>query len=240
MSFREWTQVLRDVRGNQPMWPWLLGQSLSDEFQRQMAVDDAYQEEVFKDRDDHEYKEGTSERRQVATLYHRCLTDNAGCLLIGEEPFWLLGYEWPNQGGNAEMGRRADLVCMATDGSLVVFECKRADNSDPPITAVVEGLDYLACLLREENFEKIDDGFTIWSNKPGKECPGGFEGVKPSRDQQPTIVVLAPDVYFSGRYTRSCRGSGWADLSVIGDDVAPGFRIGFAASDFRSCQAHWI
>ena len=53
---------------------------------------------------------------------------------------------------------------------------------------------------------------------------------------QSTASVLSP----CDSYTRSWRGSGWADLSVIGDDVALGFRIGFAASDFRSCQTHWI
>ena len=35
------------------------------------------------------------------------------------------------------------------------------------MTAVVEGLDYLACLLRQPNFDKILSGFEKWLAKPG-------------------------------------------------------------------------
>lgn len=240
MSFRSWTTRLRQIQGNQPHWPWLLGSVLDEEFSRQIDVDDGYVGEVFKDRDEHPTQEGTTERRMVATLYQCCLTQNGGCLQVGDEPIWLLGYEWPNQGGDAERGRRADLIGLRSDGGLVVFECKRSDNSDPPLTAIVEGLDYLACLLRPRNFQKIDDGFRRWLNKPGKSTPPGFEGVTPARSIRPSLIVLAPEIYYSGRYTRSRRGDGWADVAVIGEEFAQSFRVRFAASEFNSEQAQWV
>lgn len=237
MSFRQWTECARAVQGNQPLWPWLLGAALDEEFQRQRSMVNGYQEEVFKDRDEHAFQEGTTERRMTAVLFHHCMNNADGCLTVGDEPIWLLGYEWPNQGGVAEMGRRADLVGLRRDGGLVVFECKRSDNADPPLTAVVEGLDYLACLLRKPNFDKILSGFEQWLAKPGKRVPNGFEGVRPNTDSRPSVIVLAPEVYFSGRYSRSKRGEGWPDIAVVGDDISQSFRIGFAASDFSSSQA---
>ena len=237
MSFRKWMECVRTVRGNQPLWPWLLGAALDDEFQRQRSIGEGYQEDVFKDRDDYAYQEGDTERRMTASLYHHCLLNADGCLTVGDEPIWLLGYEWPNQGGVSEMGRRADLVGLRRDGGLVVFECKRPDNSDPPLTAVIEGLDYLACLLRQPNFDKILLGFEKWLAKPGKRVPVGFEDVCPRSDARPSVIVLAPDNYFSGRYTRSKRGEGWAEVSIVGEEISQSFRIGFAASDFASSHA---
>lgn len=239
MSFRAWMDQLRGVQGDQPNWPWLLGAAIADELSRQVAIDDGYEGEVFKDRDNHEFQEGSSERRLVQTLYHRCLAQNQGCLEIDSERFWLLGYEWPNQGGMAEKGRRADLIGMTKSGGLVVFECKREDNTDPPITAMVEGLDYLACLLRPMNFQQISDGFQAWVNKPGKQIPEGFEGVVPVRDN-PAIVVLAPAIYYLGRYSRSRRGEGWSEIGSVGCQAFLPVTVQFAASDFESPIAHWV
>jgi len=237
MGFRDWTEQLRGVRGDQPLWPWLLGMMLDEEFDRVSRVDESYQEEVFKDRDDFEHQDGTTERRLVASLYHHCLQHNDGCLEVDGEQIWLLGYEWPNQGGNAEAGRRADLVGLRKDGGLVVFECKRDDNADPPLTAVVEGLDYLACLLRPKNFDKITAGFQEWIAKPTKTIPDGFSGVTPDREARPSIVVLAPKEYFQGLYTRSRRGEGWTDISSIGSEICKRFSIQFVSSEYDSPQA---
>jgi len=110
MSFRDWTEQLRRIQGDQPLWPWLLGMMLEQKFNLLSKVNETYEGDVFKDRDEHEHQEGDTERRLVASLYHHCLKENHGCLEIDGEPIWLLGYEWPNQGGNAERGRRADLV----------------------------------------------------------------------------------------------------------------------------------
>lgn len=234
MSFREWTRQLRGIRGNQPLWPWLMGAMLDAEFQRQREQRDSYQEDVFKDRDDTQPQDGDTERRLVATLYHRCRQNSNGIIRLNDEEIWLLGYEWPTQGGDREKGCRADLVGVNSLGGLVVFECKRSDNSDPPLTAVVEGLDYLACLLRGDNFQKIIAGFDAWRMKPGKIIPAGFEAVGPNSVERPMLVVLAPELYFVGRYTRSKRGEGWADLAELANDVIPSVRLGFASCDFEA------
>ena len=234
MSYREWTEQLRSIQGNQPLWPRLLGMMLDAEFERLSSVDEVYEGEVFKDRDHHEISQGTTERCLVASLYHRCVNDNHGCLLYESEPIWLLGYEWPNQGGDKERGRRADLVGLRVDGSLVVFECKRSDNPDPPLTALVEGLDYLACLLRPRNFEKILSGFRSWVCRDDKVIPEGFEQTVPSRTVRPTLVVLAPEEYFRGRYSRSRRGEGWPEILNAGDSFAEGFSLRFACCDYDS------
>jgi len=240
MSFRKWTEDLRKVRGNQPNWPWLLGFALEKEFGVQRAADEGYAGEVFLDRDGHPFQEGSSERRMVAGLYHLCCRDNEGRLIIGDEEFWLLGYEWPNQGGDHEKGRRADLVGMTVDGGLVVFECKRHDNDDPPFTALTEGLDYLSCLLRRRNYDRIVAGFRCWKRKSGKVVAKLFQDVEPNPTARAAVIVLAPGEYFSGRYARSKRGDGWPDLATVGDEVCLSFRIGFAVSDFESSAAEWI
>jgi hypothetical protein len=60
---------------------------------------------VFKDRDaDDPAAAVLPEKKAVKELYHRCRTEAGGVFRIGTEPFWLLGYEWPNQG--TDRGRR--------------------------------------------------------------------------------------------------------------------------------------
>ena len=53
MSFRDWTKQLRGINSDQPLWPWLLGMMLDEEFDRVSKVDKSYMGDVFKDRDDH-------------------------------------------------------------------------------------------------------------------------------------------------------------------------------------------
>ena len=137
MSFRIWLEQLRNVRGHRPLWPVLLGAALDSEFQRQRSIDESYKGDVFKNRDDHRLDEGEKEERLVAQLYRLALADD-GCLHLGSQRIWLLGFQWPTQGGVGEMGRRADLVGLTTDGGLVVFEAKR-ENGDAPIIAIAEG-----------------------------------------------------------------------------------------------------
>lgn len=234
MSFREWTTQLRSIKGSRPLWPALLGVILDEEFERLANVDETYASEVFKIRDDTTPVKGTTERRMVASLFHHCLRENQGCLTFNSESIWLLGYEWPNQGGDKERGRRADLVGLRSDGSLVVFECKRRDNSDPPLIALIEGLDYLACLMRPQNFKKIEDGFSKWLGKPAKVIPSGFENVRPDRSCRPSLVVMAPEEYFLGRYSRSRRGEGWREIADAGTQCVQKFSLSFAACDFQS------
>ena len=232
MSFRLWLEQLRNVRGHRPLWPTPLGTALDAEFQRQRSIDESYKCDVFKNRDDHKLDEGEKEERLVAQLYRSALGAD-GCLDIGSQRIWLLGFQWPTQGGVREVGRRADLVGMTVDGGLVVFEAKRA-NGDAPIIAITEGLDYLACLLRDKNFEKILTGFHAWIASRHHPVPNGFGGVVPNASVRPTLVVLAPEVYYSGRQARSVRGKDWPLLSAVGDSFIPSVCVKFAATDFRT------
>ena len=234
MSFRIWLEQLRNVRGHRPLWPVLLGAALDSEFQRQRSIDASYKGDVFKNRDDHRLDEGEKEERLVAQLYRSVLAAD-GCLHLGSQRIWLLGFQWPTQGGVREIGRRADLVGMTSDGGLVVLEAKRA-NGDAPMIAIAEGLDYLACLLRNKNFEKICTGFTKWISVRQQKysVPDGFNGVVPNATIRPTLVVLAPEAYYSSRPARSIRGKDWPLLAAVGESFVPSVCVKFAATDFRS------
>ena len=236
MSFRNWMNQLRHVKGDQPLWPWLLCAALNDQFRHQSQTDEAYASEIFKDRSLEEPSVGSGERHLVAQLYQLCRNQNHGCLDVGGEPIWLLGYEWPNQGGNSEKGRRADLVGLREDGAVVVFECKRADNPDPPITALVEGLDYLSCMMRSRNFEKLLGGFDRFIEANG--VPARFQGWRPRQGSRPSIVVLAPESYFKKYSERSKRGFGWENLAKIGSEACDEFAVAFAITEFDSAIAH--
>ena len=232
MSFRVWLEQLRDVRGRRPLWPVLLGAALDAEFQRQRALDECYQEEVFKNRDSHPLDDGEKEERLVARLYRSALAGD-GCLYLRSERIWLLGFQWPTQGGSKEKGRRADLIGMTNEGGLVLFEAKIA-NGDAPLIALTEGLDYLACLFRVGNFTKICSGFENWIATRKYPIPDGFTGVVPDASIRPTIVVLAPEAYFTGRHARSIRSKDWPYLAAVGDSFIPSVGVKFAATDFRS------
>lgn len=232
--FRVWMNLLKNVRGNQPLWPILLGSCLDAEFRRQQNIEEWYSADVFKDRDSHEIKDSEKEEHLVGRLFRNAHSDT-GCLYLRHHPIWLLGYQWPNQGGHRQKGRRADLVGMSQEGGLVVFEAKVADG-DPPLVAIVEGLDYLACLLRPGNLSKIQSGFAKWKQKPGRIVPVGFNDVVPTRHVRPMLVVLAPAAYFSGKYSRSRRGSDWPSLADIGTTFMDSVSLEFAATDFSSTK----
>ncbi len=234
VSFRVWLDRLREVRGPRPLWPVLLGTALDAEFQRQRSIDDCYQGEVFIGRDHHPLEDGDREERLVARLYRSALAED-GCVQLGTLRAWLLGFQWPTQGGVREKKRQADLVGMTADGSIVVFEAKRADG-EPPLIAIVEGLDYLACLLRPRNFAKIQTGFQKWTVAREWPRPKGFERTVPDSTLRPTLVVLAPDEYFVGRQARSIRGRDWPLLMDAGESMIASVRLMFAAADFRSPQ----
>lgn len=232
MSFRIWLEQLRNVRGHRPLWPVLLGAALDSEFQRQRSIDESYKGDVFKNRDDHQLDEGEKEERLIAFLYRSALAAD-GCLHFESQRIWLLGFQWPTQGGVREIGRRADLIGMTINGGLVLFEAKRA-NGDAPMIAIAEGLDYLACLLRHKNFEKICTGFKKWIASRQHSTPDGFSEVAPNASIRPTLVVLAPEAYFAGRHARSIRGKDWPLLAAVGELFIPSVCVKFAATDFRS------
>jgi hypothetical protein len=223
-------------RGAEAEWPWLLREMLTAEYLRQRALGYCYAGEVFKDRDDDDHTAAVlPEKKAVKQLYHCCRQETGGVFRIVAEDFWLLGYEWPNQG--SDRGRRADLVALNRQGGLVVFEGKLANNSYGPFAAVLEGLDYLACLASESNYAKIREGFTRWVSKSSVAVPEGFQAVLPSATATFEVIVLAPADYY-GLYSRSIRGIGWQALASL-PASSSALSIRFAVSDFTSPAGAW-
>ena len=197
---------------------------LADEYERQRLVDRCYASEVFKDRDDHDPSTAVlPEKKAVRDFYHLCRQTTQGVLVIGEESYRLLGYEWPNQG--SESGRRADMVALNSAGGLVVFEAK-LENRYSPFAGVLEGLDYLACLTCAANFAKVESGFLRWNAKAGNPSPTIFTDVVPRIDALHEVIVLGSPEYY-GRFDRSGRGNGWKEF-VLAPAPAKNMQIGRA------------
>ena len=110
------------------------------------------------------------------------------------------------------------------------MEGKLADNSYPPLSAVLEGFDYLACLTSESNFVKLQEDFQKFPENLRK-CPEGFDRVEPTRNAEHTVVVLAPRGYYE-KYTRSKRGLGWKDMALVEPGTASP-RIRFATAELE-------
>lgn len=127
---------------------------------------------------------------------------------------------------------------MTTEGGLVVFEAKRAEG-DAPLIALTEGLDYLAGLYRVGNFEKIRSGFAKWMASRSYAVPDDFQGVSPDASVRPTLVILAPEKYFTGRHAWSIRGKDWPALGAVGETFIPSVRVKLAATDFHSTNL-WV
>jgi 3',5'-cyclic AMP phosphodiesterase CpdA len=230
-------EQLRQRTGNVPQWPWLLRTVLMSEFQRQRELGFSYASDVFKRRDDEDPEDARSpEKKWVRTLFANCMKQSQGVLTVDGEEYLLLGWEWPNQG--RESMRRADLVALNASGGLVVFECKLEGNSDDPVTALLEGLDYLACLTSTPNFAKITDGYSRWIVEPNRNLPARFRDVAPRISSQHEVIVLAPAGYFE-KFTRSRRGDGWKQLADLAPTEGDPVRLRFARSEFDSVSACW-
>ncbi len=238
-TFREWMTCLISPRGAEAEWPLLLREMLNAEYVRQREVGHCYAGEVFKDRDgDYPHTAVVPEKKAVKDLYHACRLNSGRVFRIGKDPCWLLGYEWPNQGGDKEKLQRADLVGLNGAGGLVVFECK-LENRYGPLAAVLEGLDYLSCLTSVPNFAKVVEGFRRWISKPGFVRPEEFGSVTPSRESHHEVIVLASADYYS-QYRTSKRGEGWEKLAALPSSSSAGLSIRFAESDFASPQGRWV
>lgn len=238
MSFRELLKKQTKLQGPHPQWPALIGITFDQVFQNQRSIPEGYQGEVFKDRDNDTPHKRQDEKWLVKTLYLQCLTHHQGLLKLGDEEILLLGWEWPTQGGDAEKKRCADLVGITKEGALVVFECKDEGNPFPPLTALLEGLDYLACLMRTSNFQKILNGFDKWKDKKDKsdkKLPDNFKDVVPSPDANPMLVVMAPQGYFDN-WDENVRGSGWRNLISNHRKFMSQVRVEFVISDFKTNQ----
>lgn len=237
--FREWMEFLREARGAEAEWPWLLRRILTDTYLRERELRGAYAGEVFKPRDgDFPILARVPEKKAVKELFHHCRQAADGIMSVGAERYWLLGYEWPNQGGDREKGCRADLVGLNGSGGLAVFECK-LKNQDGPLTAVLEGLDYLTHLTGRPNFTKVEDGFRRWLGRSRTGEPPGFEGVVPKSDSPHELIVFASPDYFA-LHRRTGRSPGWELFAALPHVPAAALAIRFAVSDFASAQAQWV
>src|SRR5437763_56033 len=110
---------LTSARGGEPEWPWLLRELLVAEFGRQRTSGDCYAGEVVLPRFDSDpSRTAKQEPRAVKDLLACCRSANGGVFRIGDEAYWLLGYEWPNEG--SQRRKCADLVGLNPRGGLVV------------------------------------------------------------------------------------------------------------------------
>jgi len=238
--FRSWMTRLCEPEGDRPEWPVLLCSMLQAELSRQQAVPRTYAgKTILISRIQHDYQKASGEKRAVYGLYHRCLEETGGRLTIGDNHYWLLSYEVPNQ-DNYQM-RRTDLLGLNEAGGLAVFECKLGGNTYAPIAAILEGVDYLACLTSEPNFVRLQQEFWVLRNDI-EHVPEGFQDVEPTGSAQHSVIVLAPEDYY-GLYCRSGRGRGWQDLNTTSWRSST-LRVGFAVAEldqegFFRRDIHW-
>ncbi len=241
-NFRTWMDRLKNISGARPEWPLLLSWMLEEEFLRQQQNPRPYSgQRVLIDRLLHKYDVAVPEKRAVYGLCHRCWQEAKGCLWIEGMPIWLLSYEVPNQA--SENGRRADLVGITMTGGLVVFEGKLGTNSYPPISAILEGLDYLSCLTSKATFDRLITEFHEMKVTGQLPVPEGFDNAEPNRSAQPLVIVLADSVYFDF-YDRSERSPGWREMVRFGQSTTTlSMRFARAELDadrFFSREVSWL
>lgn len=236
-SFRRWLEQLNARRGPVAEWPFLLREMLTAEYLCQRERGFEYDGEVYLPRHDCDPSGATMpEPKAVMNLLTACRDREAGAVQIGEERFWLLGYQWPNEG---ELSRKcADLVGLTLSGGVVVFECKLT-NPYGPFRAVLEGLDYLSCLTSEPNMSKILRGFTRDSEGGRLTRPSGFESAGPKREARHEVIVLASEAYYA-QYRGNERGQGWELFASLPPDPSAALSVRFAESDFTSPQCRWV
>lgn len=237
-------QCLNTLRGRQIEWPQMMRAMLNAEFHRVCSLDACYKgKHVFIDRDAKakQYERHARldrEKLQVYRLFRLTHARSNGMLKVGNQYVWLVSCEVPNQGKRS--GRRADLLGVREDGSLVVFECKIVTNRhDSPIKACLEGLDYLAHLVQRENFARLEAGYTRWRDKARRadalSCiPKRCAGLNLVRDARHAVLVLAPADYFNlHRLDALKRPQGWELLSDRMWSRSPmACELDFVVSDF--------
>jgi hypothetical protein len=236
-------------------------QILAEELQRLRASDQFYKGAVFRNRDDrvssHRSRDSQDEEILVYRLYSAVHEKFQGILTLGDMPIWLFSLQVPTQGKALSFqtkSRRADLVGLRQDGSLVVFECKGPRNGkDSPLYSVLEGLDYLGCLLTEKNLTRLNDGLQEWIvDQDSRESkPGQFSSVVPDWSSfaikpqaQHGVIVLAPQEYFRLHASDSWgRSQDWWLLSNrFASKLCPDSTVDldFAVVDFDQGQAKWF
>ncbi len=247
--FRRILTSLLPAREDNPDWPLAFTSSIYELFQHQRSCEISYSgKHVFIDRDDKcaEAASIGSEKSLTRLLFQKCRSDSSACLTIGDERFWLVSYEVPNFSNRSHQS--ADLVGLTIDGGLVVFECKIETNSYAPITSLIEGLDYLSCLLSQSNFARFQKELLVWKSKANQIVPKGFENTEPCSSARHQVVVLAPKSYYDKyqspndgeKVPRSSRGLGWERVAKLGGTAHDKLLLRFARTDFDQTSAEWV
>jgi hypothetical protein len=249
--FRECFEHLRTLHGRRIEWPQLLRYLLEQEFIRIRRDGQPYTGPgVFLDRDEKAWQHKGKPRQSneellVYSLYRDVHEKREGLVDVGGEATWLVTCQVPNQANHR--GRRADLLGLRANGSLVVFECKVAEGKDSPLIAVLEGFDYLAHLLLPANLEKLDRGLRNWRKKDRKGervsvVPEAFAGVDIKANALHSVIVLAPPRY----YDKHCADAKDTeqDWYMLSDRCWPKAQkpvgIDFSVSDFKSGQCSML
>jgi hypothetical protein len=249
-EFRKWfKEYLRPLPDRRVQWPQLLRQLIAEELDRIREVGTPYAgPNVFIDRDERalEHASHPGQSREdilVYGLYRRSHQENQGILKVGGQDVWLVSCQVPNQGSYSR--RCADLLGVKKDGSLVVLECKVESNqSETPLYALLEGLDYLGHLLIPHNLERLSSGFEAWKTKPRDQnsisrVPAGFENVAIERSCRHSVLVLAPRGYYEFMRTDSVKvDQDWEYLSDRFWPTNPGIvGIDFAMTDYTAAPS---
>ena len=246
-AFRKWFGCLKKLRRRRVEWPQLLRFLMEEEFAQIREYGEAYKGDVFKDRDKHalrhenhlkQHREDVLVQRLFRDVHNRAL----GVLEVGSDPIWLISFQVPNQASGR--GRRADLLGLRPDGSLVVFECKVAMGKETPLYALTEGLDYLAHLTIPANMKKLRMGFDKWRNKRCVDPELSQISQKFSKveiDIMPkarhAVFVLAPEEYYKKHHRLDANDvpQMWDMLSDRAwPETALSVGLDFAITDFRS------
>jgi len=260
--FRSWFQnCLGSLPGRTLEWPSLIRQLFAEELQSLRTSDQYYAGSVFRNRDDrvhtHRTRDSEDEEILVYKLYSAVHENHQGILSIGDMPVWLFTLQVPNQGkrlSSLTKGRRADLLGLKRGGSLVLFEVKGPRNGqDSPLYGILEGLDYLGCLLTPRNLSRLNEGLQEWIMDQERNDPvtNRFSSTIPdwpklSIDPQGnhSVIVLAPKSYFDLHQTDSNgRAQDWwllSDRSAVITESDPRISLEFAVIDFMQGTAAWF
>lgn len=259
--FRSWFRnCLGSLPGKTVEWPFLIRQILAEELQSLRTSDQYYGGAVFRNRDDrvhvHRMRDSDHEEILVYKLYSAVHENFHGILTIDNTPVWLFSLQVPNQGkrlSSQTKGRRADLLGLRPDGSLVLFEVKGPRNrQDSPLYGILEGLDYLGCLLTPRNLNRLNEGLEDWivdedrkdrvASRFSSSIPDWSRSIDPHGKH--SVIVLAPESYFDLHLTDSIgRPQDWWLLSdQLSKDVehAPRISLGFSVVDFEKGTASWF
>lgn len=239
-QFRAWFEdCLKQLTGRRIEWPQLLGHFIGNEFCRIHSEGIPYTgPDIFKlDRDElaETHKLDPHQHLEPQLCYKLYREVNAaahGALVVGEGPVWIINLFVPNQANQNKCC--ADILGLRPDGSLVVFEAKRATNQETPLYALLEGLDYLAHLLIPKNLERLSTGFEAW--RAHRRQPEGFENVVIVPNQRHSVLVLAPSEYYQ-KHQQDAKQvpQGWDWLSerrMPGSELP--VRLDFAITAFTS------